>query len=559
MAPYIPLAACHAFLTPSLHLLSNLVYFQAELLPVQPVPLESTPRVRWGCVPVEFSWPVDRYHGACESFKPWPLGLILTTDQGETLRVFKHGSDFISTYETDHARDPLHIRTVSTSGHKDDNLFPSILEVPLNTGLPLSLAEERSRGRRHGYPICMSKTNYEWYPYLPAVVNFRYPIFRWMSRSPDIIHDGSGYRLADDEMSMWKNVEHTMLVVSKAMGSGQTTSLEHREPDPPSQYGYTRSHVQLKFAQKAVLKSLNAFQRLLAYCCYTVAGAPSLDSIGTENERFYSPTFVSHLYRKLDPKQPDVHILAKLLMSSLWQVRTASNFTGVVVSHLEEYDYVAVLKMLRNNVPVYVSWPSTGLNPYTKFRQHHLLKQFYPTPEQLEALNRLPAPQPAVAPAPGIRYGVPPTSSRTYNHPLDYVNERIKVIPAELEKSPSAQSMRDRLASAMRNVSLGSAAYFWFEPATGVDGLTGQEKICWARVKLSKHNARRDFDSAPSRYLWYAPLFSSPLPSLNGLLGSTASEMSGTFPSSSTSRTTCPPLIQSHQATNPMKWTPSSF
>jgi len=208
-----------------------------------------------------------------------------------------------------------------------------------------------------------------------------------MALRPDVIHDGSGYKLRDDQMSLWQNIEYVMVIVSELLGSRQLVSLNHQVPHYPSRYGYTRSHTQEKFARKAVLKSLNAFQRLLAYCSYCMTGVVCRDPVA-ESRGFYSGDYgVSDIYKALDPKQPDLHILTKNLLSSLQDITTSRNFTGIVINHTEGYDYCAVEHMVHHGVPVYVSWPDSGSNPYINYHQHQKLKDFYPTPEHFAALE----------------------------------------------------------------------------------------------------------------------------------------------------------------------------
>lgn len=396
----------------------------------------------------------------------------------------------------------------------DDNLFPSRLPPPSGTEHHFVSLEESSERVRHGYPICWSQKGYEWYPYLPAVVDFRHSIFRGMSRQPDIIYDGSTYRLNAEQMALWQNIEFVMVTVSKATGSGHLVSLEHREPHPPSSYGYTRSHSQLKFARKCVLKSLNAFQRLLAYCSYSITQSGLSSTLGPY-ARFYSDSLVSEFYNKFDPQSPDLHILAKLLLSTLWKMRCYGNYTGVVINYDDDYDYVAVTNMFHSNVPIYVAWPGPNINPYENFRQHHHLKDFIPNPELFKALESPPTLQPAAVPTlPAIRYGVPPAPhvATIYDHPTDYVKKRLQEIPNQLETSPNKQSMLGRLASARRFSGLGRAKLFRFDSITVTDEETGQEKVRWTRTLLTKHEAKQCFDDVDTSSIWYALFISSPPP-----------------------------------------------
>jgi hypothetical protein len=439
------------------------------------------------------------------------FNFILTVERGTKLRLLKYENVFLSTLERDPARDPAHIHNVETTDHKDDNLFPSILPPPPGEEcLPIGL-ESSSKRKKHGYRICWSQTNYEWYPYLPAVVDFRYPIFRGMSCNPVIIHDGSGYSLKKEEISMWQNVEFVMLTIAKALGSGVLTPLEQRDPHPPSEYGYTRSHSQEKFARKSATKSLNAFQRLLGFCAYAVAESPSWKPIG-DHRQFYSDRWISGLYDRLDPKNPDLHILAKLLLSSLWKMR--DNHTGVVVNYREEYDYPAVSRMIEYNVPVYVAWPSRGVNPYAKFRHSQYLDQLRPKAEHFEDLETPRSPEPITASLPAAmtstthRNPPPATANQaTYDHPLDYVKRRLALIPAELENSPRRQAMLDRLASALRHSNIGSAKFYEFECVVFTDQQTGRAKAGWVRNQLEKRSSKELFEEVDNRRLWHVYFF----------------------------------------------------
>lgn len=420
--------------------------------------------------------------------------LVLTLCQQRTLRIFKHESVFLATFDEDRTRDPKRISTMDISDSREDNLFPSLLGGPLEGS---SSALEASRVKRYGYPICWSRQGYEWYPYLPAVTKFHYPIFNGLSYSPDIIHDGHGYRLKPEEVTLWQNIEYTLLAVSAALSPGQLTSLNYHEPEPPSAFGYARSHSQLKFAKKCVIKSLNAFQRLLGYCSYIAAESEPFE---TNRAQFYSDAWVSDLYHKLEPRrQQELHITTKRLLYTLWDVRKSRNFTGVVVGYDKEYDYPAVRRMEAYGVPVYVAWPNPESNPYIPFYQHHLLAHFLPPAELFRDLEAVPAARTSV-----VRYGIPPApkDSATYDHPMDYVRLRFEKIPAELENHPHKQSMMDRLASARKSASLGSAQFYEFDQVTVPNKQTGQQRERWTRALLTKHQAKEWFEYAEGRHLW---------------------------------------------------------
>jgi len=326
-----------------------------------------------------------------------------------------------------------------------------------------------------------------------------------MSRNPEIIHNGSGYSIKSDEISIWQNIEFVMVTVANAFSSGQQVTLGQRVPEPPSQYGYERTHTQEKFARKCAIKSLNAFQRYLGYCAYAAAGAHSHAPLG-DFARFYNDEWVSGIYKQFDLKDPDVHILAKFLLASLWKMRTSGNHTGVVVSFQEEYSYPTVQMMQGSKVPVYVAWPGPGVNPYVQFHQHHCLNDYIPGPELFQALENPHTPQPTAA-AQHTQYGPPPAAhdSRTYDHPLDYVKMRLQHIPAQFDALPenSKRSAMDRLRSALKHSSSGGATFFRFESLTVIDNQTGQEKQCWFRDRLTLHEVREYFEDPEPSHLWH--------------------------------------------------------
>ena len=146
------------------------------------------------------------------------------------------------------------------------------------------------------------------------------------------------------------NVEEMAYYFGGPKGKG-ICELDHREPEPPSSFGYTWGHTQLKFAQKCALKSLNAFQRLLGYCTYSISGCTSLQPLSL-HAAFYSDRGISELYQKLNPNNPDVHILAKLLLSMLWKMCFSGNHTGVVLAYNDNYDYVHVSTAMMEQLDV---------------------------------------------------------------------------------------------------------------------------------------------------------------------------------------------------------------
>lgn len=436
------------------------------------------------------------------------------------LRVFKHEQNavFLSTFEHRRNRDPGLIRKISVGEDKDNNLFPCLLPPHTGRAYSLQLEDDAPEGKIYGYPICWSQQDYEWCAYLPAVISFRYPIFAGMSRYPDIIHDSKGYRIKDDEIKMWQNVEFVMVTVMNIIGSGQIVPLYLREVEYPSQYGYTRGHTQLKFAKKSVIKSLNAFQRLLGCCAYYMAGAASLPKNLGDYAKFYSDSWFSGIYKNVGSKSPDVHILTKRLLVTLFRMFSTRNYAGIVVHYNQPCDYSAVNKMRFHGVPVYVAWSDPDTNPYKnkKHHQHHYITEFRPSPAQfkdLEAhsLEPVPTPTPTVGGS-TIRYGVPPApkDQKTYDHPMDYVQLRADAFDAEFRKSTQQeqQVISSRLKSALRLNGIGGASFFTFDTISVADHQTKQVKERWVRTQVTKHDAKEYFEEADSCNLWYMPFVS---------------------------------------------------
>jgi hypothetical protein len=439
----------------------------------------------------------------------------------------KYEDLYLTTFETPE-HDPPHIQILWVSEDKDANLFPSRLPLPL-----LRDPIQRFRGGRvqkaYGYPICWSQPNFEWYPYLPAVVTFNYPIFRLMSTDPTIIHGPSGYKLSDDDISLWRNVEYVISTAIRALQTDRLLPLGHQEPRPPSEYGYTRVYSQEKFSRKAVMKSLNAFQRLLAYCSYSLAGrccSPDpLKPAGNIEEVF------SLVYQQLDQSSSGVHILAKDLYWTLHEIYSTRNFTGIVVAYSEQYNFPAVNSMYHHRVPVYISWPFNR-NPYLKFDQSFYIRRWLPLLSMVQKFEQPPHPSgplnnpPNPTPLSSITY------KQTYDTPMDYVNKRCKEIPDELARSPNKQSMQDRLRSAQKITSIGKASYYTFEQVTVVSQ-TGEMKERWVRKLLTRHEALEHFEDVDNAELWYDHLFRFPFSFLSNLVGLTASRINGTIPTRS--------------------------
>jgi hypothetical protein len=251
-------------------------------------------------------------------------GLTFNINQGVKLRVFNCDGVVLSTFQPA-STDPYRIGTVSASHHKGDNLFPSLLELPLPHDPTSSYEVEPKRKRPYGYPICWSKEGFEWYPYLPAVVSYRYPIFRGVSPDAEIIYDGSGYRLKDEDLCLWANVEHVMTTACHALQAGGLLSLDHFTPPPPSDYGYTQKHAQEKFAKKPMVKSLNAFQRLLAYCPFAAASRGNANPV-VDHLPSHHPKAISAVYHKVGSAVPDVHVIVKNLFLISYNRRGESDW-----------------------------------------------------------------------------------------------------------------------------------------------------------------------------------------------------------------------------------------
>ena len=443
------------------------------------------------------------------------------------LRLFKHKHEnfYLTTFE-EAGYDPVIIQTVSID--PSDNLFPSKLPLPLQRD-PIRRLQKAPIRKAYGYPICWCKLNFEWYPYLPAVVSFKYPIFRGMSTDPPLIHDRLGYKLSDEDISRWKNVEHVMTMAVLALQAGRTFPPEHEQPPLPSEYGYTRGHSQEKFAKKSVMKSLNAFQQLLAYCSYSLAGRHWSRSTQAILSSRLESTF-SIVYAQLDSNMSSVHILAKDLFWTLSEMHTTRNFTGTVVRWTDGCDLATLNIMRSHDVPVYVAWPPPFMNgitnPYKSMPQSYYLNSW--TPTQVNFSRQTPhPPEPVDDPS---NHSLPSTAKyqTTYDDPMDYIKLRLRDIPDELTCSRNKQAMVDRGRSAQEFRSMGSAKFYKFEQTTVVDKRTGEENACWIRELLTKHYAQEVFQSCDNSELWYERCF-LPFPFFNNHVGSTVFAMSGIF------------------------------
>ncbi|KAF9790256.1 hypothetical protein BJ322DRAFT_1103923 [Thelephora terrestris] len=367
---------------------------------------------------------------------------------GETLRLLRHQGSFLTTFE-DPKHDPETIKSVWNSDDRDANLFPDPLSVPLKRD---PFPHYGSMKNPHGYPICWSEPNYEWYPYLPAVISFKYTLFLGMSTNPNITHNGSGYKLDDEQISLWGNIEYVLCAAISAIGAG------------------------LEVCKKCMTKSLNAFQRLLGYCSYLIASRTykSTETNPNNPEPSLEQLF-SVVYSRLDSTARNSHILAKHLFRTLSEIHASRNFAGIALRCTGQYDFPAVNAMYRYGVPVYVSWPRP---------LHQTLDSFLITrgPRTNPTLPTSVTTPPPLDPPP--IYGTQPFAKKvqTYDHPMDYVNERVKKIPMELENSPHKQAMLDRLQSSKSFANLGSAKYYRFESTTIHDGQK-EPVICVERFR----------------------------------------------------------------------------
>jgi len=291
-------------------------------------------------------------------------------------------------------------------------------------------------------------------------------------------------------------------------------SLNHVTPQTPSDYGYRRTHAKEKFARTSVTKSLNAFQRLLGYCSFAyascrnnVAAQETLTSLGLSNDT------TSEVYGNAGWNVPGLDIVMKNLFSTLEEVQRTRNFAGIVLKYTEQYSFPSLNTMAKHGVPVYVSWPGDGSNPYLNYHQHHYVKSWVPTDQVLRELENtsdsIDTAIPSTSDDPGPATAPPPTSSSaaTYAHPMDYVNLRRRAIRSLLESASCSasrrQSILDREKSAQRVINRGGKSrYYIFESHKIFDEQTRRERVVWIRKAVSKHQAATDFEYADPRHLW---------------------------------------------------------
>jgi len=368
--------------------------------------------------------------------------------------------------------------------------------------------------------------------------------------SAKIVRAGTGWKLRDEDIRLWSSVEFVILKIIGAAGSGQLVSLDHVTPHWPRVFGYQKLHTAERFAVRAKTASLNAFQRMLAYCSYVVANTTTLEASSTPEQLqslLSDPERVDHLFKKVGGDESDtaLHVLVKFLWATLSEIQRTSNFAGIVVHNRKPYDYPTVRAMRRHGVPVYVCWDNgRKLKSYSQHHQHHILNDWAPSPDDFRALEQHPpsiADQPQI-PVP-VRYGPLPTikSAQRFLDPMDYVRERKPRIELKLATSETAQSMKSRQVSAMK---FGPRSHrgphvYELERKEEVDQNTGGKIVYWERSRLDRATATTTYEDARPSQLWCA-VFHFILRSrfLNRRPGSTVSLISGTSVRSSISRTT---------------------
>jgi hypothetical protein len=65
--------------------------------------------------------------------------------------------------------------------------------------------------------------------------------------------------------------------------------------------------------------------------------------------------------------------------------------------------------------------------------------------------------------------------------------------------------MQDRLQSAQKFTSIGSASYYTFEQVAVADERAGELKERWIRKLLTRHEALEHFQYVDNAELWYVP------------------------------------------------------
>jgi len=374
-----------------------------------------------------------------------------------------------------------------------------------------------------GFPIRWSTVGLEWYPYLPTVISFHYPIFRGMDTSPRIIHDGTGYRLEASVISWWSAIELAMIDVIQSLKEQRMTTSGHKPPSYPYQYGYKWTHPRRRVVKGAVRKSLCAFQQLLAYCSYAAAGVES--PVRGRSEPFYrNPSLVEDIIIDRPPSTGEAdrpHILRKLLWGTLGEIRQTRNFVGAAISYRQPFDYEFLSEMVNYGVPVYVSWSNLiHEHSYSAQPLRHLLSEWCPPSGVFRSSGSLPEAfgsrdppathldedtSPVHRPSRDHHtYAVP--DKRSPRYPWEYVRKREDQIASKLTKSGSSnQSILARADSASRLVPLGrrGASVYQFEHVETLDESTGEVTEMWDRVALTRPESMTLWDHVKRRHLWY--------------------------------------------------------
>ena len=317
----------------------------------------------------------------------------------------------------------------------------------------------------------------------------------------------------------WNNVEYVLLKAINIIGQGQLSDLTHREPHWPSLFAYVRPHASEKFAKRAKSASLNAFQRMLAYCSYCTAYACANGRGGTLDPEGYfnNPSLADDLFRRFGENQAgsNAQILFKFLWATLGEIQRSRNFVGIVVSYHREFHYPAVRTMASYGVPVYVRWNKDfRLQSYDGYGQHHMLKDWAPSLDDFKILEAPPSPSDDLATgsftlrAP-LTYRPGPTRlETTFGDPMEYINQRKAIIQGLFENHKATEGMKSRQMAAAKFGSLShkGAFVFEFQRADHVDPATGKKSVLWERKQLTKHDGLLTYNAAYSAQLWHVPV-----------------------------------------------------
>ncbi|KAG2131572.1 hypothetical protein BD769DRAFT_1666604 [Suillus cothurnatus] len=113
-----------------------------------------------------------------------------------------------------------------------------------------------------------------WFPLVPLNPSFDGPIFECLNHSMFSLRtelDSQGkHILHHDIRESWVELEKKLLWCQELLGAGLLVPWETKLPCPPAQYGYQRSHSDVKLAKKVALKSRNAFLLIAAVCSWYI-------------------------------------------------------------------------------------------------------------------------------------------------------------------------------------------------------------------------------------------------------------------------------------------------